>query len=210
MKGKGTWGLQAILAVMAVLVFSGAAWAIAVEPDKFPEGTDISNAFANITLSPYGPGWDGHSPAIFAVNPATQREPFAASTGSLVFGTDEIYFPHLFRDRSLMSLRVDFAIRATTVSLDFIGNDGWDLGVLEAYDATGKNLDYYQTPRIGTNQVATATVSAIAIAYIEAHGRFEDSSIGIDNLNYTEVPIPASLILFGSGILVLLGLKQRG
>jgi hypothetical protein len=202
-------GFATILLIMTVLTFSGLALAVSVDPDAFPVGTNISNAFTNVTLSALGSGFGNITSNIYAVNPSTQPlEPFNASTGSLVFGTDSPDFPHLFRELGFISLRADFAVPVATVSIDFIANDASDIGILRAYNSANTLLASYTTAVLSLNQFETANISSTNIAYIIASGDSGISSIGIDNLNYAPAPTPATLILLSSGLLGLVGFRR--
>ncbi|MBL8315054.1 MAG: PEP-CTERM sorting domain-containing protein [Rubrivivax sp.] len=198
---------------IAAAVACGGAMALAqaatvvADADAFALGTDLSNAFAGITLSAVGLGFGG-GPAIFAVASASQPlEPFTASTGQLVFGTNSPNFPHLFREPSFLALRVDFSAPTDGVWIDFISNDGADTGFLQAFDATDNLLGTYTTASLATSQFETMSLSfgSASIAYILAGGLNGSSSGGLDHLRYNggTVPEPATLLLVGSALLAL-------
>jgi hypothetical protein len=171
---------------------------IVVDADAFAEGTDISAAFSGVTLS-HGGGGFGGGPGIFAVRPDNKLEPFNASTGSLVFGTNtQGDFPHLFREQGFANLRADFATATDSVSIDFISNNGSDFGFLQAFDAGNNLLGSYTTADLSLNQFETMTISATGIAYILASGLDSASSGGLDNLRFNfNVPEPGTLALLG-------------
>ena len=182
-----------VLGVSLLLLSSSLASAqISVEPDDFPEGADISNAVAGVALSTVGSGWNEAGPGILAVNPSTKPEPFSASTGSLVFGTDDGSFPHLFMDAEFLQLRADFAAPAISVSLDFIGNNASDFGELKAYDSSDTLIDSAFTGQLTTSAVETLTVSGPGIAYIIAGGTSGGDSLGMDNM-LVEVTIDVAI-----------------
>lgn len=170
---------------------------ITVDADSFVAGTDISAAFAGVTLSAVGGGF-GAGPSIFAVDSAGQAvEPFTASTGALVFGTDAASFPHLFREPAFLNLRADFATPTSSVAIDFIANDGADQGFLQAFDSGNNLLGTYTTASLGLNAFETMAVALPGIAYILAGGLNGGSSGGLDNLRFDgdAVPEPSVLLL---------------
>lgn len=180
---------------------------IVVDPDAFAPGTDLSSAYAGLTLSAVGLGFGGGT-AIFAVDSASQpNEPFTASTGRLVFGTNAPTFPHLFREPDFHALRVDFAAPTDGVWIDYIGNDASDFGFLQAFDAADNLLGTYTTASLSLNQFETMSLSfgSASIAYILASGLNDASSGGLDHLRYNvgTVPEPASLLLVGAALLAL-------
>jgi len=185
---------------------------VAVDPDAFAVGTDISHAFAGVTLSAVGPGRDSPSGAVFAIDPTTGGvESFNASTGSLAFGSDDGRWPTVWMDVSFLQLRVDFASPASIVMLDVIGNDSSDFGVLNAYDALDNLLDSAMTAQLGPNSIETLTVTAAGnVAYVVAGGRDGDSSVGLDNLWYdAAIPAPAAFVLGGIGVGLVNWLRRR-
>jgi hypothetical protein len=181
---------------------------VVVDPDAFAPGTDLSNAFAGITLSAVGGGF-GAGPAVFAVDSLSQpNEPFMASTGRLVFGTNSQIFPHLFREPTFLALRVDFAAATDAVAIDFISNDADDVGFLQAFDAANNLLGTYTTASLATNQFETMSLAfgSANIAYILASGLDGLSSGGLDHLRYNSaatVPEPTALLLVGTALLAL-------
>ena len=206
-------GMMAV-ALFAMIAFAGTARAtrITAEPDDFTVGTDISDAFEGMTLSAIGPGWNEPTGRVFAVDPVNnQLEPYGASTGNLVFGTDDGSYPHLFRDRELLQMRADFTTLMQEVSLDFIGNDPADTGVLEAYDSSGNLLGRSLSPSLGLGEVANINFhsSSENIAFIVAGGVDGLSSIGMDNLSVMHSPEPATLALLATGLAGLLLIRRR-
>lgn len=197
----------ALITVICAFIAAPAS-ADLVDPDAFAVGTDISNAFAGVSLSALGSGWGGVTgPEVYAINSAAQPlEPFSASTGSLVFGHSGFY-PHLWMDPGTIQLRADFALGATDVQLDFIGNNHSDFGQLLAYDAGGTLVDSAYTGQLTLSAVETLTVSG-DISYVIGGGINTASSLGMDNLQFTPVPVPGAVLLGMLGLSVA-SLKLR-
>ena len=207
--------MKKLILVCAITSFfacsANAAMSVIVDPDAYADGTDISNAFAGVTLSAVGPGWDSPTGAVFAVDPTVPylAEPtFNASTGSLVFGSDDGSFPTVFMDSGTLQLRADFAGGATDVQLDFIGNNGSDFGQLLAYDAGGTLVDSAYTGQLTLNSVETLTVSG-DIAYVVGGGIDSVSSLGMDNLQFNPIPAPGAILLGSIGLGVVSWLRRR-
>ena len=195
-----------LLVGLTVVARGAAALSIVVDPDSYPSGTDISNAFPGVTLSAIGPGWSNPSGSVFSVDPSTHpTEPFTASTGTQSFGTDDGLYWHIFYVPGWLELRVDFALSAGQVTVDFISNNSADSGYLRAYDSGGSLLDTYTTASLSLNQVETATVSSGSydIAYVLASGFGGGSSIGIDHLTAEVIPEPATILLLGGSVTAL-------
>lgn len=200
---------KTIICAIVLLVGGLASGTITVvDPDAFSAGTVLNNAFAGVTLSSVGSGWNGANGAVIAVDPLAYTEAFSASTGSLSFGTDDASFPHLFMDMGFLQLRADFDTPVSFVSLDFIGNDSSDTGELLAYDSNDNLIESALTGPLATNEVGTLTISSVSsnIAYILAGGDSGSSSLGLDNLSY--IPEPTTICLLGLGGLVL-GRRKR-
>jgi len=194
--------------VSVILMSTSVATAVfTADPDAFSDGTDISNAFAGVTLSAVGSGWDSPSGAILAQDPTIESEPFTPSTGDLAFGTDDGMFPHLFREDRLQ-FRADFAGPVSFVSLDFIGNDddGDDVGVLKAYDSGGSLLASDFTSSLLSDEVETLSLSVGGIAYILAFGS-RPETVGIDNLQW--IPAPGAILLGSLGVGLVGWLRRR-
>jgi hypothetical protein len=181
---------------------------VTVDPDAFPAGTVLNNAYPGVTLTALG------EPGVLPNSNVVAIASVYASTGSNVFGDTETGNPESWGNGSYDWLRVDFAGGASKVSLAFITNDeGDNNAVLRAYDINGFEVDsdgpYYVPGPAGTYR--TLMVSAPYIAWIETEwdkiSRVENGML--DNLTYTPVPEPATIVLIGLGALSLLR-KKRG
>jgi len=79
-----------------------------VDPDAFPAGTVLNNAYTGVTLTALG------DPGVLLNSDVVARASTYASTGSNVFGDNEPGNLDSWGDGSYDYLRVDFAIGATT------------------------------------------------------------------------------------------------
>lgn len=197
-----------LLYILALVISTGVAsadLAVVVDPDAFAAGTDISNAFAGVSLSAVGPGWDGTTSSnVLSIDPTNN---FKASTGDLVFGHDGSLPPY-WREEGLLQLRADFAVISTDVQIDFISDDSRDYGRLLAYDAGGTLVDSADTLQMtAPDQVKTLMVSG-DIAYVIAGGIDGQSAVGLDNLQFNPVPVPGAVLLGILGLGVA-GVKLR-
>jgi hypothetical protein len=207
--------LVAALVAASAILGSGAAEAalITIDPDAFAAGTLLTNAFPGLTLRSIGAGFDGDSDAdIYGRDPLAFLEPYNASTGGLVFGTNDPDYPHLFGGTGAATFRVDFASPVSLVRLDGISNDESDAARLQAYNSSNVLLATYTTASLGTSAFETMIVSSAAsdIAYVVASGVSGDS-VGFDRLQYEAeaVPEPTTLALFGAGLVALRARRKR-
>jgi len=112
-------------------------------------------------------------------------------------------------------LILDFTPVITDVSFDFATPSG-DLKV-STFDASGASLGVFNF--LGTNlfvnqagfdenagHVDLSGIGNIAQLLIEPN---MNEALIVDNLNFSPVPVPASLWLFGSGLLGLLGMSRK-
>jgi len=189
--------LAASIALISVgFLGAEAAAAVVVDPDAFPDGTVINNSFAGVTLTAMG---SVSGPNVLSLNSGL------ASTGVRVFGFVDDYpvaNSVLWGDGTIEELRADFAAGATSVSLDFIADDSSDENAeLKAFNASDVLVASAFTP-LNVSQPqgvpVTLTVSDPHIAYIRAtwDGINESDNGALDNLVYTPVPEPATLIIW--------------
>ena len=200
-----------VVTVLAMLAMTpvGAADSITIDPDAFAGETVLNNAFPNVVLTAEGDN------LVNANVLALESE--WTSTGASVFGhTSPEYFPE---DRLQWGngfgnwLRVDFAVGATSVSMDFIADDSDDENaLLRAFDAQGGLIDTAaSTGTYSEGEIVTLTVEGPYIAYVEAE---PDPGGGaawrLDHLVYDPVPEPATLCLLAVGAwLCLPGARRR-
>jgi len=197
-------------AVALVFVLTPLATAVVtVDPDAFPVGTNISNAFPGVTLSSVGPGFDGdNDPSIFSIDPTLSSIPFNASTGSLVFGTNDNTWPDVFGGLGNAQLRIDFSQGSTLVYLDAIGNNGSDYAKLEAFDSSNNLIDSYFTAQMTVSSFETMMVSGSNISYVVAGGVSGDS-VGFDSMKFQPIPAPGAILLGSIGLGVVSWLRRR-
>lgn len=207
---------------IVALLGIGAAPAMAltiVDPDAFADGTDISNAFPGVTISAIGHDVDV-SGSVFSVNPSdgSYATDFNASTGTQVFGHDAILSGNAlgnvwWRDDAPspeVILRFDFLLPTDFVSIDVIGTDLPDWGLMKVYDTEGNSLEWVDTALLGLNDIETISFSSSTrnISYILIAGVRSDD-VGLDNLKYNPVPEPSTIMLMGVGIVGLVGLRKK-
>jgi len=198
----------AALCLVSCISISAHAALVAVDPDDFASGTDISNLFDDITLTTCfnGPGICDNSGGVFSLNSphsTTGNRAFAHSSTNDTWGNGVFEW-----------LRVDFDVAVDFVSLDFAANDGGgDTNPqLLAFDSFGTQIDISSDDFVASGEFVTLTVTGTNIASIGAYwdeiNRQESGSL--DNLVYNtvEVSAPASIAILGLGI-VGLGLVRR-
>lgn len=185
--------------------FSLSAGVITIDADPFADGTDISNSFLPVSLSAIG-DYSGHDGKVYVVVSADLR----ASTLPSIFGNSWWLTP---RDWGMgeneATFKASFPSGVNSIQIDVVGSDASDYGRIEAYSESDELLDFEETQRLGTAEIATIRVSSLStdISYILAGGIGGDT-VHLDNLRYTSIPEPSSLLLliFCSYYLLL---KQR-
>ncbi len=192
--------------VFFLLTGSANATIVTADADAFATGTDISNAFAGLTLSFEGTTSFGITDGI--IYSADESGALLASTGTRVFGTADPTYPNLFTGASTSVFRIDFDTTMFTVSVDALADDISDLAQLTAYTAGDVVIDTYLTALMVSGASETMTVNGGNIAYVIAEGVSPDA-VGFDNLVANTVPIPAAVWLFGSGLGLLGWFRRR-
>ena len=174
---------------------------VSADADGFSDGTDISTAFAGITLSSVGgyPGLDG---LVYAWGDGL------ASTPASVFANNLSFQRQWYADPADgFGFRADFEQPADYVAIDIIGDDSDDYGELNAYNSSGTLIGYVLSPELTTGQVFRATVSRDSfydIAYIIAGGAASTAdTVHLDNLVANVIPEPTTLWLLGIGGVLL-------
>lgn len=192
------------------------AGVISIDPDAFAAGTDISNAFAGVTLSTLTSGTFPGSPTSSAVFANASG---LASTGGNVFGNNGTFgggevWGDVNSSTVFARLRVDFALAANFVSVDIIPDNGFDPGALLAFNSSNVLVgSAVTTGTSGSGVAETASVSsgAFDIAYVLIGGDPAQTghTVRLDNLQYRPVPEPASLAIFGIGSMGLVAMRRR-
>jgi len=204
---KKTWTMLAGLVLYGLSASMAYAIVIAVDPDDFIDGTDISNAFPGITLSAI----DGGNNILLTPSVFSQTSSLA-STGTQVFGHDGIFTTSWARSL-LGDLRVDFAQPTDFVSIDIVANDNFDPGFIQAFDTFDTLLGSFTTAgNLGVGVVETASISTgtANIAYVVASG-IQPEDVVLDNLQFNRVDAiaePGTVALIGIG-LVVVALNRR-
>lgn len=206
-----------VIAGLTLVISPAARAMITVEPDAFPVGTVLNNAYPGVTLTALGDGLGGNSNVVSYSYSWGGMQFY--STPTLVFGHQGGGNNGTWGDGIFEYLKADFAVGATTVSLDFIsdnntGNDKW--GYLKAYDSANNLVASVNTGDNGGAgypplTVITLTVSAPNIAYVLAEGdpgNRIDSWV-LDNLQYQPIPAPGAILLGGIGVAVVGWLRRR-
>jgi hypothetical protein len=194
--------------VFATLGFASATVCgapIVVDPDSYAAGTDISNGFAGVSLSLYDPpGASGLPPVGSSIFSRETSIPVAGNR-TFSFRTNDGDLRPIFV-LFLEGLRADFSTAVGFVSIDFITDDSFDPGTLQAFDLNGNLLEEAFTPgAVPFGGVETATISRSQndIAYILAGGS-GTQGVYLDNLQFevlavsppSTVPEPASMLLW--------------
>jgi len=178
-----------------------------VDPDAFAAGTDISGAFAGVTLSASGAGVDGK---VFSRTNTT-----FASTGTRDFGNSDGGFESplkfdIWGNGPGITFRADFDVLTDFVSIDVIPDNGFDPATLSAFDAGGTLLASFTTS--GTSgstvpEIASITRVTADIAFITV---FDSSNnYHLDNLQFNPIPEPGTILLLGSVLAGLVAWRMK-
>jgi hypothetical protein len=192
--------MKALIFLICLLSVSVSAALITIDPDEFAAGTDISHAWAGVTLSSGG-GALGLNGKVYTATSTI------ATTGTLVFANNR-NSPKLWlnMDTNGYYLRVDFATPANHVLIDAISDGGTDYPSIGYYTTGGDLVEIPSFSPLGPGQsrLLEITRPTADIVYIRVGGYLTTSQYAIllDNLRY-EVPEPASCLLLLSGWLLL-------
>jgi hypothetical protein len=194
------------LALLLTITSITSATYISADADGFSNNVNISSVFPGLTLSSIG-NYNGLDGSVYA------WEDGLASTGTKVFANNLSFQRQWYADLSEgFALRADFVAYANWVSIDIIGDDSGDFGILEAYDASGTLIDSEASPRLETGQIYSAIVQSPSynIAYIIAGGFPEtQDTVHLDNLGANVIPEPLTLWLLGIGGLISARTKEN-
>ena len=141
---------------------------IAVEADNYPAGTILDTVVPGVTLSVVG-----ETTSVIALTGGLP------STGTRLFGhgSEDVWYSVLFW------LRADFAVPVSAASIDVIGDDESDPGILQAFGADGVLLQELTTDGGTPGVPRTMTISRpqADIAFIRASG-LDFDTVHLDNL----------------------------
>ncbi len=173
---------------------------VTIDPDSFENGDVITGSFG-ISISSVG-DIDDLDGAVYSF------EDGYASTGNKVFGNSSVFQRNWFAQTADggFAFRADFSGGTDYVSLDIIGDDISDIGVLMAYDSHGTLLEPAKTSgQLNPGEMLTAEIERQTrdIAYIIAGGSpDEEDTVHLDNL-VADMPIPepVSIILLTAGFI---------
>ena len=189
------------VALVLIMASSVSGVIISADADGYSNGTNISTAFAGVTLSAVG-GYSGLDGIVYAWGDGL------ASTGVNVFANNLSFQRQWYADLTDgFALRADFEQLANYVAIDIIGDDSADYGELSAYNSSNILIGYVLSPQLTTGQVFRAAISRdyfFDIAYIIAGGAAStEDTVHLDNLTANVIPEPVTLCLLGFGGLIL-------
>ncbi|MFO0789945.1 MAG: hypothetical protein U0805_10845 [Pirellulales bacterium] len=175
------------LTICSATTTSATPISVTIEPDSYADSQILNTISPYVTLSTGVP--PANAPTFDVV---ADTDPTGASTGTKVFAhAGGIPFWNTSR-----TLRMDFVVPATTISLDYIASGFMSnsyTGRLDAFSSTGTLLDSYETALLAAGQFETMTVTAPHIAYAIAHPP-SDPFGNFDHLTFTAVPEPTWLV----------------
>ena len=198
-----SWVRRARAAVLVtVILCSGPAKGVILEidADDFSVGSDISEAYQGIVLSSMGT-WGTLDGRVYA----RQAREGMAGTGANVFGNNVEGFGTDGTPRNetwiypYAVFSAYFSMGARSVAIDLIGNDDFDWGAMDAYDAQGHLLESVYTQILTAGQVWRLEIARADydITYVSVSG-VGGSALYLDHLT-VEVPEPGSAVLLGLG-----------
>lgn len=186
-----------------LLLLSGAAAEIIVEPDNYAHATELTSIVPQVTLNTT---LSDNVPVPLFVVTATDD----SFTGRRVFAHFNI--PFFTNERRL---RMDFSGLVSSISLEFIaGNALTDhIGRLEAYNSQNALLATYVTSALtGTAETMFLSRSETDIAWAVAYSDPGGSPFGrLDHLVFSDpvmVPEPSMALLGGAAMIAFIGARR--
>jgi hypothetical protein len=180
---------------------------VSLEPDDFPEGTDLRSMVPGVLLSVVGSP-QSQVQAVSGFEEIPHRN--FASTGSLVFGrvpSLSNVVPQGWDDR-LGILRIDFPNGASFVQVDMIYDD-YDISQMLAFDSSD-NLVGSFIPGFAEAQIFHGVIGRpqADIAYVTVGG-INAEGILLDHLVFETVPEPATPLLLLTALLAFVVISKR-
>jgi hypothetical protein len=194
-------GMLAVLSLVSAPVEAALINFDSLAPGAYIDGIDLGGAtFSSLpdaktmVVNNYGVGW---------------TSPYNAITNFGIDGTNFIIHP----------LYITFDSIQSSVSLTG-GDEGGDRDKFKvtAYNSSNVEIGSYTTPEFG----GSATLSYMADSWtvnmnidgikslmVQAYSIGGGAGIGIDDVQFCQVPVPPSLLLFAPGLLGLIGWRRR-
>jgi hypothetical protein len=157
----------------------GSAGTITIEPDDYPDGTELTDVSSAFTLSTALD--DNEIASLFEIT-ATDDGADLAPTGDLVFAHHNIGFFNETR-----RLRIDIQNPAGMIQITFGGGtfSRTEIGTLQAYDANDNLLAEYVTSPLGRGETEVMRVTAHNISWAVAYTQGQDTFGRLDHLVVT-------------------------
>ena len=187
-----------LITVFIFLILTVPASANTIDFENMPEtywefsptgNQNIGNYFSGVTFGPQATILEDQ---VYGYN--TEYQP--PNSGNAVMSTDGSQGD---------AIQADFNVPTNDVSLYYTSATGF---FLEAYDSLGTQIASVSSDLMGNNIFLQVTSSGYNIAYVIMHdgGNFYT----VDDFSFNvPVPEPSTMLLLGSGLIGLLGLRKK-